>query len=82
MSRTNVKLVIVAAFCLVVGMTTPAVSATVRHALYADRADKVDGKHAVGAGASLDSRSGKVVATGANGRLPNNIIARAPEPRS
>jgi hypothetical protein len=41
--------------------------------------DKVDGKHAVGAGATLAGRAGKLVATNAEGRLPNNIIAKAPD---
>lgn len=41
-------------------------------------ADKVDGKHAVGAGATISGRAGKLVATDAEGRLPNNIIATAP----
>lgn len=42
-------------------------------------ADKVDGKHAVGAGSTVTGRAGKLVATDANGRLPNNIIAKAPD---
>jgi len=42
-------------------------------------ADKVDGKHAVGAGASSTARAGKLVATDRNGKLPNNIIAKAPD---
>lgn len=41
-------------------------------------ADKVDGKHAVGAGTTVSGRAGKLVATDAGGRLPNNIIATAP----
>ena len=41
--------------------------------------DKVDGKHAVGAGATPTSRAGKLVATNSSGRLPNNIIAKAPD---
>lgn len=42
--------------------------------------DKVDGLHAVGAGASVTNRKGKLVATnGSTGRLPNNIIAKAPD---
>jgi hypothetical protein len=76
--RENAKLVIIAVFCLVVGLSAPAVSATVQHALYADKAGKVDGRDAVGAGASTAQRSGKLVATSATtGRLPNNIIAKA-----
>ncbi len=45
----------------------------------ARNAHKVDGKHAVGAGASVNARAGKLVATGRrSGRLPNNIIRKAP----
>jgi hypothetical protein len=41
----------------------------------AENADKVDGKHAVGAGASIDARRGKLVATDrTTGRLPADII--------
>lgn len=40
-------------------------------------ADKVDGKHAVGAGASVEARAGKLVATNKKGTLPNNIISTA-----
>lgn len=80
MSRENAKLVIVAVFCLVVGLSAPAVSATVQHALYADKAGKVDGRDAVGAGASVTQRRGKLVATNpTTGRLPDNIIAKAPD---
>ena len=49
------------------------------HALFAHNSDKVDGKHAVGSGASVNKRKGKLVATKkSNGRLPNNIISKAP----
>ncbi len=49
-------------------------------AVIAANADKVDGKHAVGAGASIANRKGKLVATNATtGRLPNNLIAKAPD---
>lgn len=54
----------------------PALAAAVAQAV---NADKVDGKHAVAAGASVANRKGKLVATsGKTGRLPNNIIAKAP----
>jgi hypothetical protein len=46
---------------------------------FARNSDKVDGKHAVGAGASAPERAGKLVATNSAGRLPNNIIAQAPD---
>lgn len=49
-------------------------------AVYVANADKVDNKHAVGAGATVTTRKGKLVATNATtGRLPNNIIAKAPD---
>ena len=54
----------------------PALAAAVQEGL---NADQVDGKHAVGAGATVAQRSGKLVATNASGRLPNNIIAKAPD---
>jgi hypothetical protein len=41
-------------------------------------AHKVDGKHAVAAWASIAQRARKLVATNAQGKLPNNIINRAP----
>lgn len=42
-------------------------------------ADKVDGKHAVSAGASPKQRANKLVAADKRGRLPDNIIAKAPD---
>jgi hypothetical protein len=55
-------------------------AATSLAAFDAQNANRVDGKHAVGAGASVAAREGKLVATSnATGRLPNNIIARAPD---
>lgn len=50
-----------------------------RAAFDAHNADKVDGKHAVGASTSVAKRKGKLVATSPRtGRLPSNIIATAP----
>jgi hypothetical protein len=68
---------------IIVAMITAAVTATaptIAGAAYdAVNADKVDGKHAVGAGATVKKRKGKLVATkGTTGLLPNNIIAKAP----
>ncbi len=37
-------------------------------------ADKVDGRHAVGSGASKAKRAGKLVATNSKGYLPSNIV--------
>jgi hypothetical protein len=43
-------------------------------------ADTVDGFHATGCSATRIARAGKLVATcGSTGRLPNNIIAKAPD---
>jgi hypothetical protein len=62
------------------GAGGPVLAHGVRHALFAHNSDKVDGKHAVGAGASVAARRGKLVATSTrSGRLPNNIIAKAPD---
>lgn len=47
---------------------------------FARNADKVDGRHAVGATPSSQKRGGKLVATN-RGRLPNNIIRKAPAAR-
>ena len=64
----------------VLGATGPAVAHGVQHALFAHNADKVDGRHAVGASATVNGRKGNLVATnGTTGRLPNSIIAKAPD---
>jgi hypothetical protein len=48
------------------------------HDGFAHNADKVDGKHAVGFGATKAARKGKLVATDPEtGFLPNNIVAKA-----
>ena len=54
----------------------PALAAAVAEAV---NADTVDHKHAVGSGATVEGRAGKLVATNSAGRLPNNIIERAPD---
>ena len=78
LTRENLKLSLVAAGCLLIGLTAPATASQLR-ATFADNADKVDGFHAVGSGASITQRKGKLVATNATtGRLPDNIIATAP----
>jgi len=74
LTRENAKLVIVAAVCLVVGAVGPAAAEIVANA------HKVDGFHAVGSASSVNDREGKLVATSpTTGRLPNNIIAKAPD---
>lgn len=75
----NAKLAAVATACLVVGTLSPSVAATAHRALVPN-ADKVDGFHAVGAGTHVADRRGRLVATNrSTGRLPNNIIAKAPD---
>lgn len=76
--RRHAGLISVAVLSLTAGLSAPAISHGVEHALFAHNSDKVDDKHAVGAGASVANRKGKLVATGSTGRLPNNIIAKAP----
>ena len=74
--RRNLLIVITASVVSLVWVAGP----TVAQAAYdAVNADKVDGKHAVSAGAAPGARAGKLVATDGNGRLPNNIIAKAPD---
>lgn len=64
------------ALALVLGFGGGAVAQAKYDAL---NADKVDGRHAVGAGASVQQRKGKLVATNpTTGRLPNGIVAKAP----
>ena len=65
------------ALSVLVASLVVAVPATA--AVMATNSDKVDGKHAVGAKASVSQRAGKLVATGRNGKFPNNVIAKAPD---
>src|SRR5205807_10532964 len=79
-SRRYVELFLVAGGTAILTGAAPAVASTVRHALFADNAGKVDHKDAVRASASIAVRRGKLVATSSRtGRLPNNIIAVAPD---
>jgi hypothetical protein len=74
-SRQDLRTVLIAVVAAAVtGLTVPAVSAVVR----VTNADKVDGRHAVGSGVTQTERARKLVATGKNGKLPNGIIAKAP----
>lgn len=76
--RRNLTTMLVAFGTAAITAGGPAIAATI--ADYARNADKVDGKHAVGAGASIAARKGKLVATsGTTGRLPNNIVAKPPD---
>ena len=78
--RNHLSTIVVAVVAASVAAGAPAIAHGVQHALFAHNADKVDGKHAVGAGATVTQRRGRLVATnGTTGRLPNNIIAKAPD---
>jgi len=73
-TRENAKLIAVATACLIGGAAIPPAAAAVLNA------DTVDGKSAVGAGATISARKGKLVATNpTTGVLPGNIIAKAPD---
>jgi hypothetical protein len=74
--RRHLPIIITAVLTATVFSAAPTVA---RAAYDAVNSDKVDGKHAVGAGASAASRAGKLVATNSSGRLPNNIIDKAPD---
>jgi hypothetical protein len=63
---------------VVVAILTTAGPALARAAFDAMNAHKVDGFHAVAAGAAPAHRAGKLVATNGAGHLPNNIISKAP----
>jgi hypothetical protein len=76
-SREHMKLAAVAVVSGLVALSAPAAAGAVYDAV---NADKVDGKHAVKSDATVKNRKGKLVATSATtGRLPNNIIAKAPD---
>lgn len=78
--RKDARTIVVAVVAASLTAGAPAIAHGVKHALFAHNADKVDGKHAVASGATVKSRKGKLVATsGTTGRLPNNIIAKAPD---
>jgi hypothetical protein len=75
--RKHLPTVLIAVVASAVTAGAPAIAHGVQHALFAHNADKVDGKHAVGSGATTTARKGKLVATSSTtGRLPNNIIAK------
>jgi hypothetical protein len=73
----DVRTVAVAALTAAVIAVAPAAAGAIVD--FARNADKVDGKHAVSATAPKRARAGKLVATSpSTGRLPNGIIAKAP----
>jgi hypothetical protein len=76
--RRNIQTVAVAMVTAMITASAPAIAHGVQHAVFAHNSDKVDGKHAVGSGASVDQRKNKLVATNKDtGQLPNDIIAKA-----
>jgi hypothetical protein len=76
--RKHLTTILIAILVSALTAAAPAIAHGVEHALFAHDSDKVDGKHAVGAGATKSQRKGKLVATNGSGRLPNDIIAKAP----
>ena len=73
----DVRTVVIAACVGALASGGPILAATVVD--YAWNADHVDGRDAVAASAPTDARAGKLVATNSNGRLPSDIIAKAPD---
>jgi hypothetical protein len=74
--RSHLSIVITAVVTAAVFAGGPSLA---QAAFDAVNSDKVDGKHAVGAGATPTKRAGKLVATNGDGLLPNDIIAQAPD---
>lgn len=72
--KRDLRTVVVAVVAATVTAGAPALAHGVQHALFAHNADKVDGKHAVGAGATLSAAAGKLVATGATGRFGSKFM--------
>ncbi|MDQ4143205.1 MAG: hypothetical protein M3198_05550 [Actinomycetota bacterium] len=76
--RRNAATVAVAVVAAAITANAPAIAHGV-HAMFAHNSDKVDGLHAVASKASRKKRRGKLVATSPKtGRLPNDIIKKAP----
>ena len=74
-----VALVVSLATTVSVGALAQSDDGSVDPAAVADiNAHRVDGKHAVGAGATRAQRAGKLVATNAQGYLPSNILDPRP----
>lgn len=76
-AKRHLETIIVSMITAAITAGAPALAAMV---FDAKNADKVDGKHAVSASSSSAKRKGKLVATSpTSGRLPNNIISKAPD---
>lgn len=72
--KRDLRTVVVAVVAAAVTAGAPALAHGVQHALFAHNADKVDGIHAVGAGATPAQAAGKLVATGGSGRFPPKFM--------
>jgi hypothetical protein len=76
--RRDMRTIVVAVVAAAVTAGAPAVAHGVKHALFAHRADNVDGKHAVGSTASASKAAGKLVATGSNGKFATKFLPKVP----
>jgi hypothetical protein len=77
LTRENLKLSLVAALCLGAGIAGPSGASAVQRVV---NADKVDGLHAVAAGAPEAKRKGVLVATSRKtGKLPPSVVGKAPD---
>jgi hypothetical protein len=72
--RKHATTIVVAVVAAAVTAGAPSLAAAAFDAL---NAHKVDGKHAVSAGATKKKRAGKLLATSAKGVFPNNVIKKA-----
>lgn len=78
--RSHVTTVLVAGATALLVSGAPAIARSAGSMVRAGDADTVNGFGAVGCHANIANRSGNLVATCADtGRLPNNIIAKAPD---
>lgn len=78
--KRHLPTILVAMVTAAVTAGAPAIAHGVQHALFAHDSDEVDGRDAVGSKTSKGARAGKLVATSTKtGRLPNDIIKKAPD---
>ena len=77
--RRLLPIVLTALLTATLTVAGPSIAETVNKALFDENADKVDGIHAKDYTTNADQRANKLVATNGQGRLPNNIIKKAPD---
>ena len=77
--RRHLPIVLTALLTASLTAAAPSIAETVNKALFAENADKVDGIHAKQYTTNAGQRENKLVATNGQGRLPNNIIKKAPD---